>query len=1289
MSQLRRTFGEARTQAAGLGGSFRQSGATMAAGLATMGRSVSMIGAGAAVASVKMASDFQSETMVLHTAAGETLANLGKVRKGILDLSVGTGTGIHNLTEGMYQVEKAGYRGADGLKVLKAAAQGAKEENARLDTVTNAMTSVMASYHLKANDSVRVMNALKTAAGEGKMTMEQFAASLDTVLPIASANKISLEEVTGALATLTQHGTSARHGTLELAATIRALVSPQGPAINEMQRLGLSATDVSTKIGKRGLTGTLDLLSRTVLQHMGPSGTLLLSSFNKTKQAAADADQMVKSMPPNLQKLAGAYSKGTISLGDWRQKLKALPPEQANLLSQYATLQNKTNGFSAELKRGGPAAQTYSDAMKKLTGGAIGLNTTLQLTGENTEGFKERVKKVGESFHNSSKDVEGWKETSQQLSVKLAQVKNYAQRLAIEIGTKLIPVVVKVIDFFGRHKTAAAGLAAVIGGVLALSVVAFAAKTTMTLLKPIGAFAKLGVSATKAGARVVQGFRSAQVAGSAFSGKAGSFGGALRKMWDGTISGAKTAARAAGKAGKALASAAARGGRAAWSGLATAVRGAGAAMRTAGTAALGLAKKTAMATAAALRAAVAWALQKVRMIAAAVAEGVLTAAQWLLNVAMNANPLGLIILGIAALVAGIVLAYNKIGWFRDFCDGAFKVIGAAIGWVVDFVKAHWPLLLALLTGPIGIAVGLIVKYWDQIKSGFLTAYHGTIAVGTSLIQWVAGLPGRIRDYMARLAVHLILVAHDSWQKFKIASTLKALELVTWVQGLPQRIKDKLGNLGALLLASGKALMRGFIDGIKSMFGSAVSEAKHVLSGIRDFFPHSPAKKGPFSGSGWTLYSGRALMDGLSQGIRDGAPGATATMQGAAQATADSFARTLGIASPSKVFRSLGIYVVQGLVDGMTGSTASVKAATRRIESLFMQTRNRLMDQRKAYKAPARKGKAAARKAAANNAAARNTNAWVDAKLRALSRVEDYVKREDKVMRSLAAKRDAVAGKLKDAQKKLKDLQKAWSDEVKSVSQGIMQGFSVVTEAPQIGFALTAQDVVNKMRDQMSQAVNFAAQLQALKKKGLSADLIAQIAAAGVEQGGATAAALSGASKGQIAEINKLQKTTVSAADTAGKAVADSMYGSGIKAAQGLVKGLQSQEKAIEKQMLKIAKAMQKAIKQALGIKSPSRVFMGIGQWIPRGLAAGVEGAAHHATRAVDRLATSVTGAGSFVGSGLAMAGGGGGTVVNNHYHMEFQIEGNVATVDKLAKDVEASFLRRGMRNPLTYTQYKR
>lgn len=450
----------------------RMGGASAA--LRKLGAATTLVGIGFLAYGVKAAGDFQQKMNLLVTACGESSKNLKKVSDGVMSLARETGTSTDQLAEGMYQVEKAGYRAGDGLKVLRAAAQGAREEGADLKDVTNAMTSVMASYHLKASDSVRVMNALKTAAGEGKMTMQEFSASLATVIPIASANKISFGEVGGAIATLSQHGTSAREATQELASTIRNLAAPNNVAVQEMQRLGLSSVDVSTKLGKRGLTGTLDLLSQTVLSKMGSSGTLLLSSFNKTKQAAQNADTMVKSMPASLQNLATSYSKGSISLGDWRKALKTLPPEQANLLSQYATLQNKTNGFAAELKKGGPAAQTYTEAIKKLTGGAIGLNTTLQLTGENTEGFKDRVGKVSASFNHASKDVEGWKITQQSFNVQMGRLKEAVTTAAIVVGTKLIPVILKVVTFFQQNKTAALALAVVIGGVLTAAVISFA-----------------------------------------------------------------------------------------------------------------------------------------------------------------------------------------------------------------------------------------------------------------------------------------------------------------------------------------------------------------------------------------------------------------------------------------------------------------------------------------------------------------------------------------------------------------------------------------------------------------------------------------------------------------------------------------------------------------------------------------------------------------------------------------------------------------------------------------------
>ncbi|MFJ4787558.1 phage tail tape measure protein [Streptomyces sp. NPDC088794] len=1278
ITQLRATMREARAQVNGTAAGMQAAGATVFAGMARMGRSVSLIGAGAAVASMKMAGDFEANTMVLHTAAGETLSGLKTVRKGILDIAKDTGTDWHNLTEGMYQVEKAGIRGANGLKVLKAAAQGAREENASLESVTNAMTSVMASYHLGANKSVQVMNAMKTAAGEGKMTMEEFASSLSTVLPIASANKISFAEVSGALATLTQHGTSAREGTQELSSTIRSLASPNAVAVKEMARLGLSSTDVATKMkdvdkGGRGLTGTFDLLSKTVLGKMGKSGTVLLSSFNNTKFAAQNMRKMISLMPPKLQELAHGLEKGSLTSNQFSKAIGKMPADQQVLGAQFKTLFKNSHGFADELKKGGPAAQTYTEAMRKMLGGAIGLNTSLQLTGENTESYNERVKKVRESYKHATKDVEGWDATQKLFNVRLAKAKQAVSVLAIQIGTKLIPVVTRVVDWFSRHQKVAVALASVIGGVLALSVVAYAAKLTMAVVKPIGSLAKLGVAGVKAGGRVVQGFRSAQVAGSAFSGRAGTFGGALRKMWNGSINGAKaagramksagsaaasfgrTAARSIGNAGKAAwtgtingakaagramksagsaaatfgrnaARAAGRAGKSAWTGFVTGVKGAGRAMRSAGSAALTLARNVGRATLAAARSAIAWTIQKTKLIASAIATRSAAVAQWILNTAMNANPIMLIVLAIAALVGGLILAYNKIGWFRDFCNGAFKAISDAIGWVVNFVKANWPMLLGLLTGPIGIAVAYITTHWKKISKGFSDAYHSTVNVGRSLISWITGLPGRAKSALSSLAGRVAATALDAWARFKIASVKKALEAIAWVRSLPGRARKALGNLGSLLVSAGRDMIRGLLSGLKSI-------------------------------------------------------GVSSVMSGIANSAKNAFKSALGISSPSKVFRSLGIYINQGLVEGLTSSTARVKAATRRIETLILQTRNRLVDQRTSNR----------------TRGGRRTNAWVAQKLRALAGVERYVKREDRVMRSLAAKRDATAKKLKAAQKTLADLQKSWTSKRDEIASSVMQGMSVVTASPDEGRAVNSFDIVANMRAQAQKVAEFTRNLAALKKKGVRSDLIEQIAAAGVEGGGDTARAYAAASAGQIKEVNSLQASMKTQAKKTGTVVADAMYGAGIKAAQGLVKGLQKQQKAIEKQMVTIAKKMAAAIKHALRIKSPSQVFADIGGYIPQGLAVGITSAARHAVTAARKLSAQVTTAGS-VSQGAFSANassyripaqrGGQYTYVDRRT-VQVEVKGHVMTERELVKVVEEGFLKKGMRNPKTYPNYKR
>jgi TP901 family phage tail tape measure protein len=115
-------------------------------------------------------------------------------------------------------------------------------------------------------------------------------------------------------------------------------------------------------------------------------------------------------------------------------------------------------------------------------------------------------------------------------------------------------------------------------------------------------------------------------------------------------------------------------------------------------------------------------------IAASAIEG-LSLKQWLLNIAMDANPIGLVIIAVAALTAGLIWAYQNVGWFRDDVNGLW-----------DDLKRFGSWLDAVLT-PILQNIG---GFFDRLGTSAHTISNalGAFGGGSSTPSHTAFNPGR-------------------------------------------------------------------------------------------------------------------------------------------------------------------------------------------------------------------------------------------------------------------------------------------------------------------------------------------------------------------------------------------------------------------------------------------------------------------------------------------------------------------------------------------------------------------
>ena len=192
--------------------------------------------------------------------------------------------------------------------------------------------------------------------------------------------------------------------------------------------------------------------------------------------------------------------------------------------------------------------------------------------------------------------------------------------------------------------------------------------------------------------------------------------------------------------------------------------------------------------------------------------------------------------GVSSMLGGIW------GGIKSNASSTFSGVSSSVSnaWssVSGNTSSTWNTVSSVISSAIMSAAGAVMGHTMSILSS-------VISMGAGIVSSVAGA---MASFVGSIASGFA-------------------QAVGQAAALPGQVLGAMGNLGGLLVSSGVALVQGFINGIRSMIGQVAAAARSVVQAARDFFPFSPAKKGPFSGRGYTTYSGQALAKDFAGGMR--------------------------------------------------------------------------------------------------------------------------------------------------------------------------------------------------------------------------------------------------------------------------------------------------------------------------------------------------------------------------------------------------------------------------------------
>lgn len=333
-------------------------------------------------------------------------------------------------------------------------------------------------------------------------------------------------------------------------------------------------------------------------------------------------------------------------------------------------------------------------------------------------------------------------------------------------------------------------------------------------------------------------------------------------------------------------------------------------------------------------------------------EGV-TAAQWLLNAAMSANPIGLVIAAVAGLVAGIIYLWNTNEGFRNACISAWNAIK-------EVAISVWGGICDFFTETIPNAWNSLVSWFEGIPSWFKSVWDSVLAVfqewGTNIqlffnetipaaiqnvIDWFNQLPYMIGSALGYALGSIIQWGVNTWNYLTTNVPIWINNVVKFFSELPDKIwtwlvntYNKVTTWGSNMFNKAREVGTNFINNIINWIKQLPSQIStwlsNTISKVSEFatnLGNKAAEAGTnmvtnIINSVTSLPSqmasiGSSIVEGVWNGITSMGSWLAEKVSSFFSGIVDGAKKALGINSPSRVFRDeVGKWIMPGVADGI-------------------------------------------------------------------------------------------------------------------------------------------------------------------------------------------------------------------------------------------------------------------------------------------------------------------------------------------------------------------------------------